>query len=375
MDFSFDEYLRLGEPDKKRRAENWQIAIGLQAVDGLKPSQYLIETARRNIEGEISIEETKKLVSDYYIAKVNRTSNEESEEEADRVSANIACILKSPAFAFNTNGFISLHRRIFEGVFKHAGKIRDYDISKQEWVLDGKSVNYLNWEDLRSALDYDLAQEQNYSYRDKTFDLQIEHIAKFVSGIWQIHPFCEGNTRTTAVFTILYLRSLGFEVQNDMFAQHSWYFRNALVRANYKNVQLGIEYSPKYLQRFFRNLLIGEQWVLQNRYLNINAPEEYQHQPRLDAPELDNDTPTSIPTSTPTSTILRLIAVLKSDMLSVSEMMKKLELKDRKNFLEYTLNPAIQQGYVTMQYPNSPHHPRQKYLLTDKGKGLKICSS
>lgn len=134
--------------------------------------------------------------------------------------------------------------------------------------------------------------------------------------------------------------------------------------------------SPKrkpieYLQRFFRNLLIGEQWVLQNRYLNINAPEEYQHQPRLDAPELDNDTPTS----TPTSTILRLIAVLKSDMLSVSEMMKKLELKDRKNFLEYTLNPAIQQGYVVMQFPDSPRHPRQKYLLTDKGKGLKICSS
>lgn len=158
--------------------------------------------------------------------------------------------------------------------YKHAGEIRQYDISKKEWVLEGDSVNYLNWEDLRRALDWDIEQEKNFSYKGLTDDEKIEHIAKFISGIWQIHAFREGNTRTTAIFTIQYLRSLGYKVNNEMFAKHSWYFRNALVRANYRNILKDIDYSPIYLVRFFRNLLLGENWVLKNRCLHIHFIEE-----------------------------------------------------------------------------------------------------
>lgn len=283
---SFDEYLRQGEPLQKERAENWKTAIGLQAVDGLQPSAYLIDVAKRNIEGEISLDETRKLIDSYYQSKTVRTPKDEDEEEADKVSANIAKILASKTFAFNTNGYVSLHRRIFEGVFKHAGEIRQYDISKKEWVLEGDSVNYLNWEDLRRALDWDIEQEKNFSYKGLTDDEKIEHIAKFISGIWQIHAFREGNTRTTAIFTIQYLRSLGYEVNNEMFAKHSWYFRNALVRANYRNINKDIEYSPIYLVRFFRNLLLGESWVLKNRYLHINPTDEWKVQPRLATPQV-----------------------------------------------------------------------------------------
>ena len=283
---SFDEYLRQGEPSQKESAENWKTAIGLQAVDGLQPSAYLIDVAKRNIEGEISLDETRKLIDSYYQSKTVRTPKDEDEEEADKVSANIAKILASKTFAFNTNGYVSLHRRIFEGVFKHAGEIRQYDISKKEWVLEGDSVNYLNWEDLRRALDWDIEQEKNFQYKGLSDDEKIEHIAKFVSGIWQIHAFREGNTRTTAIFTIQYLRSLGYKVNNEMFAKHSWYFRNALVRANYRNINKDIEYSPIYLVRFFRNLLLGESWVLKNRYLHIDPTDEWKVQPRLATPQV-----------------------------------------------------------------------------------------
>ncbi len=287
---SFDEYLQQGEPTQKESAENWKTAIGLQAVDGLQPSAYLIDVARRNIEGEISIEESRKLIDSYYQNKTARTPREEEEEEADKVSANIAKILSTRTFAFNTNGYVSLHRRIFEGVFKHAGEIRPYDIAKKEWVLEGDTVNYLNWEDLRRALDWDIEQEKNFRYTGLSDDEKMEHIAKFISGIWQIHAFREGNTRTTAVFAIQYLRSLGYKVNNEMFAKHSWYFRNALVRANYRNIQKGIEYSPIYLVRFFRNLLLGDGWVLKNRYLHIHPTEEWKVQPNLKEALLSNNT-------------------------------------------------------------------------------------
>ena len=292
---SFDEYLRQGEPSQKESAENWKTAIGLQAVDGLQPSAYLIDVAKRNIEGEISLDETRKLIDAYYQSKTVRTPKDEDEEEADKVSANIAKILASKTFAFNTNGYVSLHRRIFEGVFKHAGEIRQYDISKKEWVLEGDSVNYLNWEDLRRALDWDIEQEKNFQYKGLTDDEKIEHIAKFVSGIWQIHAFREGNTRTTAIFTIQYLRSLGYKVNNEMFAKHSWYFRNALVRANYRNIQKGIDYSPIYLVRFFRNLLLKDSLVLKNRYLHIRPTDEWKEQLRIGTPQV----PRKLSSSTP----------------------------------------------------------------------------
>ena len=243
----FDEYIRQGEPSMLEKASIWQTAIGLQAVDGLQTSEYLKNTARKHIEGEIDIDEARKLISTYYESKAKREPDEDNKKEADKVSANITKILSSRTLDFSTGGLISVHRRVFDGVFAHAGKIRNYDISKREWVLDGDSVNYLNWEDLRRAIDYEIEEERRFSYKDISSDELIQHITQFVSGLWQTHPFGEGNTRATAVFTILYLRSIGFTITNDPFARHSWYFRNALVRANYKNARLGINYSPEFL--------------------------------------------------------------------------------------------------------------------------------
>ena len=367
---AFDEYLRQGEPSQKESAENWKTAIGLQAVDGLQPSAYLIDVAKRNIEGEISLDETRKLIDSYYQSKTVRTSKDEEEEEADKVSANIAKILASKTFAFNTNGYVSLHRRIFEGVFKHAGEIRQYDISKKEWVLEGESVNYLNWEDLRRALDWDIEQEKNFQYKGLTDDEKIEHIAKFISGIWQIHAFREGNTRTTAIFTIQYLRSLGYEVNNDMFAQHSWYFRNALVRANYRNIQKGIEYSPVYLVRFFRNLLLKDGWVLKNRYLHIRPTDDWKEQPRIGTPQV----PRKLSSSTPqvphkfSQHVVTLLKCMGDTYMSSAEIMKSLGLKDRKSFSELYLNVALSENAIERKYPDTPKHPRQQYRLTPQAK-------
>lgn len=374
QDFSsFDEYLRQGEPSQKERAENWKTAIGLQAVDGLQPSAYLIDVAKRNIEGEITLDETRKLIDSYYQSKTVRTPKDEDEEEADKVSANIAKILASKTFAFNTNGYVSLHRRIFEGVFKHAGEIRQYDISKKEWVLEGDSVNYLNWEDLRRALDWDIEQEKNFSYKGLTDDEKIEHIAKFISGIWQIHAFREGNTRTTAIFTIQYLRSLGYEVNNEMFAKHSWYFRNALVRANYRNINKDIEYSPIYLVRFFRNLLLKDSWVLKNRYLHIRPTDDWKEQPRIGTPQV----PRKLSSSTPqvphkfSQHVETLILSFNDEYMTSAEIMGAIGLKDRKSFSELYLNAALSEKAIERKYPNTPRHPRQQYRMTEQAKTWK----
>ena len=372
----FDEYIRQGEPQQKERAEAWRVAIGLQAVDGLKTSEYLHETARRNIEGEISIDEARELIKTYYITKTHHAPDDDEKQEADQVSANITKILSYGSLDFSTKGYIALHRRIFEGVFKHAGQMRNYDITKKEWVLNGDTVNYLNWEDLRRALDYDIEQERNFIYKGISPDNLISHISRFISGIWQVHAFREGNTRTTAVFAILYLRDIGFDVANDMFAEHSWYFRNALVRANYRNAKKGIDYSPIYLERFFRNLLFGEQWDLRNRYLHIYPTEEWSVQPNMSIPE---QVPHNYPTTTPqlpnkfnayNSNIIKLVSIIGKQELSVKEIMTSIGLKDRKNISVLYLNPAIQEGYVRRLYPNSLHHPKQKYLLSVKGLTL-----
>ena len=372
----FDEYIRQGEPNKKEKAYIWQTAIGLQAVDGLSTSEYLKEAAKRNIEGEITVDEVGRLIKSYYQSKTQREPDDDEKEEADHAAANISKILSARTLDFSTAGYVSLHRRIFEGVFKHAGKIRDYDITKKEWVLNGDTVNYLNSEDLRRALDYDIEQERQFSYKGLSTDEMIAHITRFVSGIWQIHAFGEGNTRTTAVFTIQYLRSIGFDISNDLFAKHSWYFRNALVRANYKNARLGIDYTPIYLERFFRNLLLGEQWDLRNRYLHIQATEEWKERPRLDVPSNAGQVQDKFGASagvvlnqldTDNHNIQQLVLAIGEQQMSVKEMMEALSLKGRDNFLKVYLNPAIEEQFVRLLYPNSPRHPRQKYLLTVKG--------
>ena len=267
----FEEYIRQSEPHKREKGYAWQTAIGVQAVDGLKTSDYLIQTARQHIEGDITIEEAKKLVDSYYQSRSVRTNVEDRTEEADKVSARIAEILSEKTFGFSPVEYISIHRRLFEGVFSHAGRVRDYNITKREWVLKGETVLYASAGSIRETLDYDFAQEKKFSYQNLPLTEAVSHIAQFVSGLWQIHAFGEGNTRTTAVFTIKYLRTFGFDINNDAFARHSWYFRNALVRANYNNIQQGVFSTTEYLERFFRNLLLGENNDLRNRQLLIGT--------------------------------------------------------------------------------------------------------
>ena len=271
VNFDFDEYIRQSEPEKQQKGYIWQTAIGLQDVDGLKPSEYLIETAKKNIDGDITLEEANELIHSYYESKTARIDAENRTEEADKVSARIAQILSEDAFVFSPEQFIAIHRRLFEGIYKFAGNIRDYNISKKEWVLKGKSVVYAGSDMIRDTLNYDFDAERHFDYSGLGIDKSICHITEFISNLWQIHPFGEGNTRSTAVFSIKYLRSLGFEVSNTLFAENSWYFRNALVRANYSDIQKGIVEDKSYLEHFFRNLLLGEHHELKNRYLLIDT--------------------------------------------------------------------------------------------------------
>ncbi len=267
----FEEYFKIGEPDKANKAYVWQTAVGLQDVDKLRPSEYLLSTARENIDGNISMDEARKRIDSYYEEAVHHTT--EDTEEADKVSVHIAEILSDESFVFSQAQYISIHRRLFGGVYSHAGKLRDYNIKKKEWVLDGESVVYGGAFDLRETLEYDFRMEKEFSYADLTMSEIISHLAGFVSRLWQIHIFCEGNTRATAVFFIKYLRSMGFNVTNDVFAKNAWYFRNALVRANYRNVNMGVYEDMSFLELFLRNLLLGEKNELKNRYMHIRWDE------------------------------------------------------------------------------------------------------
>lgn len=347
----FDAYIRQGEPDKREKASIWRTAIGLQAVDGLQTSEYLLETALKHIEGEIDIDEARQLIQTYYQSKTQHDVTDDDMQEADKVSANITKILSSRTLDFSAKGYIALHRRIFEGVFKHAGKVRDYNITKKEWVLDGDTVHYLNWEDLHRALDYDIEQERQFIYKGLTTDQLIKHIAHFVSDIWQIHAFGEGNTRTTAVFAILYLRDLGYKVENDMFAQHSWYFRNALVRANYRNAVEGIDYAPEYLERFFRNLLLGERWDLRNRYLHIHPTDEWRVQPNL-SPGVKTVEKTVEKTTRTVEKILKILSNTPS--ITVREMSEILGLSRRG--VEEQIKSLKQKGVIRRIGPDKGGH-------------------
>ena len=298
FEIDFDSYIIQSEPEKQENGKLWQTAIGLQQVDGLTPSKYLYETAKRNIDGEITIEEAKQLIDSYYETRQDRTEDEDDFEEADKVSVRIREILAEKTFSFTPDLLLSIHKRLFTGVFYKvkAGHFRDYNISKREWVLDGESVLYANADMIRQTLDYDFSQEKAFDYSKLSREESIKHLIRFIANIWQIHPFgdalvpqgtnvnnfhsCKrrgaayGNTRTTAVFTIKYLNSLGFEVNNEPFEKNSWYFRNALVRANYTNMNKGIYMNTEYLEKFFRNLLLGESNELKNRYCHIKYNEK-----------------------------------------------------------------------------------------------------
>ena len=266
----FKEYIRQSEPSKRDKGYAWHTAIGLQAVDGLKPSKYLIDTAIKNIEGDISIDEAQELLNTYY-EENPKADTDDRTEEADKVAVRIAKILSEKAFSFTPNEYISIHKKLFAGIYGHAGKLRDYNITKKEWVLNGATVLYGSASELRATLDYDFAEEKKFSYKNLSMEDIIHHLALFVSRLWQIHVFGEGNTRTTAVFFIKYLRTLGFDVTNDIFAENAWYFRNALVRANYNDLKNGVHETTEYLELFLRNLLLDEKNELHNRSMHISG--------------------------------------------------------------------------------------------------------
>ena len=276
---NLEEYIRQGEPMQRERGQIWQTAIGLQQVDGLNTSAYLLQTAKQHIEGDITLQKAKELIDSYYQSQqVRQNSESEATEEADKVSARIAELLSEKTFAFNPSQLIAIHRHLFMGIYKFAGKIRDYNITKREWVLRGDTVYYAGADMISETLKYDFDQEKSFNYSSVSVDKAIAHLATFCSNIWQIHPFGEGNTRTTAVFMIKYLTTLGFKVNNEIFANNSWYFRNALVRANYTNVLQGISYNPLFLERFFRNMLLNENHPLQNRELHLDWQATNDHE-------------------------------------------------------------------------------------------------
>ena len=272
--YDLEEYIRQGEPGRVEKSEAWQTAIGLQAVDGLKTSEYLLDTAKEHIEGNITIDEAQKRIQSYYEQREVRTEVEDNTKEADIVSARIAKLLGEKSFQFSPVEWMTIHRRLFVGVLDHAGQIRQYNITKKEWVLNGDTVIYADFNSIRDTLDYDFATEKQFSYEGMSVEASVRHLAKFASDIWQIHPFCEGNTRATAVFMIKYMKTFGFRVNNDAFEKNSWYFRNALVRANYNNLQKGILSTTKFLEMFFGNLLLGTNHELKNRFMHVDYVDE-----------------------------------------------------------------------------------------------------
>ena len=268
--FELEEYIRQGEPGQIEKSEAWKTAIGLQAVDGLVISEYLLDTAKEHIEGKIDIDEAQKRIQNYYEESAGRAEIEAGTREADIVSARIAKLLGENAFQFSPAEWRSIHRRLFEGVLAHAGQIRNYNITKKEWVLRGESVIYSSWNSIKETLDYDFSMEKQFSYEGLSLENTVKHLAKFTSDIWQIHSFGEGNTRATAVFLIKYMRTLGFDVNNDAFEHHSWYFKNALVRANYNDLKNGIHATTRFLEQFFSNLLLETNYELKNRHMHLD---------------------------------------------------------------------------------------------------------
>lgn len=265
-----EEYIKQGEPEQSEKSTAWKTAIGLQDVDGLKTSEYLLATAKEHIEGKIDIKTAQKRVQAYYEERQDRIENERGTKEADIVSTRITELLGEKTFQFSPVEWKTIHGRLFRGVFDHAGEYRTYNITKSEWVLNGETVLYASADSIKATLDYDFSQEKDYSYEGLSAEAAIKHIAKFTSGIWQIHPFCEGNTRSTAVFIIKYLKTFGFHVSNDVFAQNSWYFRNALARANFNDIQKGIGATTIYLEKFLENLLMGYHNELKNRFIHVD---------------------------------------------------------------------------------------------------------
>lgn len=247
----------------------WNLAIGLQQVDGLTPSEYLLELSKKHIDGEITNEELEVMLKQYYSTKNTNDKKVSEKKECDLVSARIVELISEDTFSLHPTSMKVIHKYLFDGIYDFAGKYRTYDITKEEVILNGDSAHYFSYIQIEEALDYDFNEEKKYSYSNLTLEEVVKHIATFTSRIWEVHPFGEGNTRTTAVLIVKYLRSLGYKVDNNLFKEHSVYFRNALVRSNYSNSFKNISTTEKYLIKFYENLLLGTKHELRSRDLVV----------------------------------------------------------------------------------------------------------
>ena len=268
------KYEKIGETeDCKERQLNWNIAFGLQAVDNLVPSKYMVSLAEENIVGTKKYDVVEKEIKEYYETEDKEKINKD-EKEADEVSLRIVKILNDKAFTFNYLTLKQYHKKLFENVEigineKYIGEFRDYNITRAEPVLNGETVQYADYSMIEETLKYDFEEEMKQKYTEKSDEEKVNRLCTFTSNIWQVHPFGEGNTRTTALFIQKYLNSKGFNVNNELFKDNSLYFRNALVRANYSNISKGIEEDKKYLVLFFENLLFNKQNKLDNSEIKL----------------------------------------------------------------------------------------------------------
>lgn len=322
------EYIKQGEPSKVEKTKTWETAIGLQEVDGLEPSKYLIKTAKEHIEGNINIDEAKKRISEYYETESSRKNFEKESEEADKVAVRITEILSEKTFNFSPTEMLNIHKRLFVGIINKAGEFRDYNFTKKEWVLNGDTVIYSSYESIRETLEYDFEQERKFSYKDLGLEESIKHLCRFTSNIWQIHPFCEGNTRTTAVFIIKYLRTFGFKLNDEVFAENSWYFRNSLVRANYKNFEKNIFEDTSFLEKFFYNLLTGSNYELKNRYAHIDyVQEENRKENIINNQTLEEQAIINILKNKPTVTQEEIASEINKSLRTVKNYMAEMQEK------------------------------------------------
>lgn len=335
-----EEYIRQGEPDEIEKSNAWKTAIGLQDVDGLKTSEYLLDTAKEHIEGKISITDADKRIQSYYKERTDRDEVEADTKEADIVSVRIARLLSEKTFQFSPAELRNIHEKLFSGVFKHAGKIRDYNITKKEWVLKGDTVVYASYDSIRDTLEYDFQQEKEYSYEGLSLEKSVKHISKFTSGIWQIHPFCEGNTRTTAVFIIKYLKTFGFDISNETFAANSWFFRNALVRANYNDWQNNVHETTKFLDMFFENLLMKKNYDLKNRYMHVDYKNESATQSAI-----ENISKRQNGTLELTLDELTLLNILKTEPTATQKRIAELSGKSERTIKRRTVQ-LQEKGYI-----------------------------
>ena len=358
----FEVFLRSSVGYSRSCADDWRTAIGLQQVEGLSVSKYLIKTAVSNIVGKIDLKEAKRLIISYYKSKSYLSYAEECEKYTDKVVLNIVNLLHESSFTFSDVGLERINAQMFDGIFKHGGAIRERDDSSREWVLDGHSLLHLHWRDVEYTLQQAMEEERQFNYFRLSKSEIIEHIAEFIAKLWFIHPFGKGNTCTVALYAIKYLRYLGYTDMNYvLFERHSCYFHNALVRANYRNLQNQILPDTTFLVTFFRNLVYHEDNKLENKQMHITLSRAVPH---IIPPA---NTLGSEDIVAENGNINRLVYTIGHQQLSIKEMMEKIGLRDRKNFMEYSLYPSIQNGYVRMLYAEQLHHPRQKYLLTSKG--------